>query len=468
MKIIIIGAGFTGTKLARRLISERNDVVLIENDEETVRHASNRLDCMVMHASGNSLATLEEAGLEKADAVVAVTDSDELNMIICSLADSIYPHIIKIARVRNHEYYCNSSQTNRRIYGIDVMVHPDMEAAKEIVSAVEHGAITDVISFDNSDFELTSLYIEENGKLVGMTIQEVRKLTQAHFLFAFIEKAGQNLLPSGTAVLEAGDRIGIVVHKTELTKFLDLCGSEINVLKKIALVGAGKIGSLVAEQLLKPKISSPKQFFWHSKSSKKEFIIIESDSERAKIASERFPTANVYHADITDESFVEEEELSSFDLVITATRNHELNMIASAYMKTLGVSKSICLVQSGGYAVIARDIGVDVAVPVKDAVIDSILSHLRGKSITGIHTVSDGELEIIEIVLPEECPLIGKELREFSDLTSFIVLLAKERTAQKFTIPSGESIFNVGDHLVMLVHIDEIKTVLSSFGVGTT
>jgi len=171
MKIIIIGAGFTGTQLARRLISEKNDVTLIESNEETVRHALNRLDCMVVQAEGNNLATLQDAGIAKADALVAVTESDELNMITCSLVDSVYPNIIKIARVRNDDYYANSAgkdddtkkDSTRPLYGIDFMVHPDIEAAEAIVGAVEHGAVTDVVDFENCDFELVSLYIEEKN-----------------------------------------------------------------------------------------------------------------------------------------------------------------------------------------------------------------------------------------------------------------------------------------------------------------
>ncbi len=467
MKIIIVGAGFTGTRLARRLITERNDVVLIDNNEEIVRHASNRLDCMVMQASGNSLATLEAAGIAKADAIVAVTDSDELNMITCSLVESVYPEVLKIARVRNYEYYYTSEQSKRKTYGIDFMVHPDLEAASEIVTAVEHGAITDVVEFEDSDYELTSVYIEEGSSFAGSTVLDVRKNTETPFLFAFIEKDGKSFFPSGAAVLQPGDRIGVLVHKDELSKILDLCGTEIEVIKKIALVGAGKIGTIVAEQLLNNRLSDKREVFGMRKKISSDFFIIDSDKERAKEASARFPMANVFQADITDESFIEEENLSSFDLVITATRNHELNMIASAYMKTLGVSKTVCLVQSGNYAAIGRDIGIDVAIPIKDAVIDSILTHLRGKSVTGIHTVTDGKLEIIEIVLPEECPIIGSKLSDFSDLSAFIVLLVKEKGKERFSIPSGDATFNAGDVLVFLVQPENIFDVLGVFGVGS-
>ena len=475
MKIIIIGAGFTGVQLARRLISEKNDVVIIESNEETVRFVSNRLDCMVIQATGNNLTTLEEAGIAKADALVAVTESDELNMITCSLVDSVYPNIIKIARVRNYDYYADIAGKEKKInredarplYGIDFMVHPDVEAAEAIVTAVEHGAVTEVVDFENCDFELVSLYIEEKSPLDGKRIQNLRKLTSTPFLVGFIEEDEQTFLPTGATVLKAGSRIGFVLRKADVPEFLHLCGSKMDVLKKIALVGAGRIGTGIAEQLIvRKKHFFPFSFFGKKEKTSQEFVIIEADSKRAKEASARFASATVYNADVTDESFIEEEDLSSFDLVVAATNNHELNMITSAYMKTLGVKKAVCLVQSGNYAAIARNIGIDVAVPIKDAVVDTILSHLRGKGVTGIHTLAEGEFEIIEAVLPPSAPVLGKELKEVAVPGSFIILLVQEQGTKRFVVPYGNTMFEAGDRLVMLTHTKDVQRTMDLFGVG--
>lgn len=469
MKIIIIGAGFTGTQLAKRLISERNDVVLIDSDEETVRHVSNRLDCMVIQASGNSLTTLEEAGIDKADALVALTESDELNMITCSLVDSVYPNVTKIARVRNYDYYINTEKKgqDRPVYGIDYMIHPDIEAAEAIVAAVKNGAVTDVIDFENSAFELTRIAIQKGSKLDGIAVQDIRKHISTDFLLAFIEQGNQTSLPSGATVLHADTRLGIICRREEIPNFLELCGSEVIDIKKIALVGAGRIGTKIADQLLSTnKTSKLFHFLGMRKKINEEFVIIDSDKKRAKEASERFPSANVYRADITDEGFIEEEDLSSFDLVITATHNHELNMVTSAYMKSLGVSKTICLVLSGSYGLIARNIGIDVAVPIKDVIVDSILSHLRGKSVTGIHTVSEGELEILEFVLLEDSAVIGKQIKHIAEPGSFLILLIQEKGKTEFIVPSGDTTLEVGDKLVVIAYIKDNKHIMNKFGVG--
>ncbi len=469
MKIIIVGAGFTGMQLAKRLISEKNDVVLIDENEETVRHASNRLDCMVMEASGNSLDTLTEAGIADADALVALTNSDEVNMITCSLVDSVYPNVLKIARVRNLDYYSDTTHLKdqphgtRPLYGIDKMVYPDMEAASAIVAAFERGAVTSR-PFENSDFELFTITIEEGSTFDGEPVQNLRKLVTCPFILAFVENAEESFIPSGATVLNADDRISVLTSRKNLKYFLELSGSKTKQLRKIALIGAGKIGSRVAAEILSPEKKSffSKMFKFHHIVNQN-FAIIDKDRALAKEAVDRFPDAVVYNADVTDEGFIEEENLASFDLIIAATRNHELNMVTSAYFKSLGVAKTICLVTTSGFASIAHNIGIDVAVPIKDAVVDSILSHLRGKGVTEIHTVSDGEYEVIELTVHANSRMIGKALKDADEHGSFLVLLV-QKGDEAYQIPSGDTILEEDDSIIFVVHTDDSKRILALFG----
>ena len=318
MKIVIVGAGFTGTQLAKRLINGKNDVVLIDNDETTVRHASNRLDCNVIQADGNNLETLEEAGIETADALVCVTSNDEVNMITCSLVDSVYPKILKIARVRNYAYYANTSAAsqkhasklsseNRHLYGIDYMIHPDVEAAEAIVAAVEHGAITDSLQFENSSFELIRVTIENGSRLDGIALQNMRKLTEKKFVVGYVESAGETSLPSGGTILHGGDCLGILMNRADLPDMLALCGSKVKDVKKIALVGASRIGTIVAERLIHKKQSKFAKFFGFKSKASQDFVIVDSNEANAKAASEKFPGTRVFCADVTEEGFVLEE-----------------------------------------------------------------------------------------------------------------------------------------------------------------
>lgn len=476
MQIIIIGAGLTGTELAKKLISEKNDVVIIDNNEETVRHVSNRLDCMVIHADGNSLETLEEAGIAKADALIMLTNSDEVNMITCSLVEALYPEVMKIARVRNYDYHVKTKKTMRHkeleagtevrpLYGIDYMVYPDKEAAMAILRAIEHGAVTDVLSFDNSEYEIMRVEVEKGSRLDGQRVQDLRSFIEVPFLLVYLESKTEASLPMGSTVIQAEDYLGILARKKHLNQFLELCGSQIIELNKIALVGAGHIGTLIADSMVAPQKSAKIPKFFNSiQKSKQKFIIIDKDSQRIKAAAERYPSTDVFKADITDEDFIQEEKLATYDLMICATHNHEKNMVISAYLKSLGVGKTICLVPSSSFAEIARHIGVDVAVPIKDTVVDTIIGHLRGKSITGVHTVSDGDLEIIEYVMPADSHLKGKALKDIAEPGSFLVLLIKEEGQDDYIIPSGNTVLKGGDNLVLISDIEETAKVIEYFG----
>ena len=462
MKIVIIGAGFTGVQLAKRLINEKNDVILIDNDEDTVRHASNRLDCTVIQADGNNLKNLEDAGIAKANALVTVTDNDEINMITCSLVDAVYPQLLKIARVRNYAYYVNTAQAakhhaetfagnHRPLYGIDYMIHPDVEAAEAIVRAVEHGAVSDVVSFGNEEFELTTLEVTRGSKIDGIALKNIRTLTDSHFIVAYVETKNGSSLPSGDTILHAGDAVGVLTSKENVAKLVELFGSRMDTLKKIALVGAGRIGNIVADHLLeKNKTNFFKKLFGEKNSLAQNFVIVDYDDALCKAASERYPSAKIFCADITDENFVREEGLDKFNLVICATHNHEMNMVVSAYLESLGVEKTVALVAHSDFAEIARKIGVDVAVPLRDAVVDSILSHLRGKTVTGIHTVSNGHFEIVECDLPATSKLNGKMLKDIASPGEYLLLLIRKHGNPHYELPKGDTTLTAGDHLVLI------------------
>ena len=474
MKIVIIGAGFTGVQLAKRLINGKNDVVLIDNDEETVRHASNRLDCDVIQADGNNLTTLEEAGLAKADALVCVTSSDEVNMITCSLVDSVYPNLLKIARVRNYAYYVNTAdaaqkhagdigKNHRPLYGIDYMIHPDVEAAEAIVNAVEHGALTDSIPFGD-DYELVRIPVEAGSPVDGQILQNIRTLTQKPILIAYIESSGETSLPSGSTVIKADDCLGILARKADIPDFLHLCGSKIKKLNKIALIGAGRIGTIVAERLIRRKQSMFSRLFGLQKKISQDFVIIDNDEAHAKQAAEKFPDVKVFRADATDEAFLQEEGLDKFDLAICTTHNHEMNIVMAAFLESLGVENSICLVSSSAFAEIAHKLEIEVAVPLRDTVVDSIMSHLRGSSVTGIHTVTDGTLEILEITISEKSQVDGKMLKDIAENGKFLILMVQKQGESNFSIPTGSTVLANGDNLVLITTSTDNQHILEKFG----
>lgn len=226
-----------------------------------MRHARNMLDCTVIQADGNNLNNLEDAGIQNADALVAVTENDEINMITCSLVDAVYPNVLKIARVRNYAYYVNTNEAakhhaetfannHRPLYGIDYMIHPDVEVAEAIVTAVEHG-VSDVVPLGDGEYELSTVQIAPGSQMDGIVIKNIRTLTECKLIVVFVDKdKGGASLPAGDTVLHAGDSIGVLAHRDNMNTLLELCGSGKKNIKKVVMVGAGKIGTLVAERLV--------------------------------------------------------------------------------------------------------------------------------------------------------------------------------------------------------------------------
>lgn len=484
MKIIIVGAGFTGLRLARALTnSGGNTVTLIDRNEEVCRNASNHLDCAVMCADGNSQETLKTAGVETADALVCVTDSDEVNMITCSLVNAAYPAKaggrLGIARVRNETYYT----PGKTLAGIDWMISPDVEAAEAIVQAVRHGAAGDVLTFDESDYVLSSVYVAEGSPFSGKKLSSLRSLTKVHFLVTYMEvmidtDEREVVLPSGNTMILAGSVLGIVTRKEDTKEVFALCGTQSRDLHDIAIVGAGRIGSIIAKKLLQDKLTEEDKgaTSWFNKllgkvsrakeKDKRNVVIIDSDEKLSAKAAEEFDkVARVFCADATDEAFLSEEGITSFDLVVCATHNHELNMVLAAYLENLGVGQSISLVESSAFAAIARKLGVDVAVPLQDTIVDSIISHLRGAQVKGVHTVAAGDLEIIECIVGENGAVKGKALKQIAQAGVFLVVLVSHKgtSASSYNIPNGETALQEGDSCILITKSSESERIIALF-----
>jgi trk system potassium uptake protein TrkA len=195
-----------------------------------------------------------------------------------------------------------------------------------------------------------------------------------------------------------------------------------------------------------------------------DFVIIDNHDELSKAAAEKFPDARILRADATDEAFLREEGIVNYDLAICTTHNHEMNMVLAAYLESLGVGQSIALVSSAAFASIAEKLGVDVSVPLRDSVVDSIMSHLRGKSVKEIHTVTNGHLEIVECEVSSSSKACGKALKEIANPGSYLVLMARKVGSEGYQIANGNTVFSAGDHIVLITKADDSKKVLSFYG----
>lgn len=465
MKIVIIGAGFTGDLLAKALIAEGNKVVIIDSNPERVRSAGDQLDCTVIEADGCSLEVLEKAGIASADALVALSGEDETNVIICSLVDAVYPDILKIARVRDYDNYMRMLEVSRRsradadgrvrpTLGIDHIVNPDVSAAGSILRAMEIGATGSAIEVDE-EYAIAVLPLAENCPLAGKKLKDLSSLEGWDFLVAFIETDSVASLVNGETVLEPGCHAGILARKEDLPALLRFTGAESAPMDRVAIFGADNIGALtVAAQM------ETSQSFWYrllglGRSKKRRLLVIDRDLNRCRGLAEKFPEVRILNGDITDDGLLQSEGVCECDLMIAASGNYERNLMTAAYMKLRGVGKVIALTSDSAFDQIAAKLGVDVTVPMRDVVIDTIVSHLRGRNIKSVHSVGARKYEIVSCEVSPESKAAGRSLRDVGGLENSLVLLVKQPENEKSEIPNGSTVMTAGAQVVLIVPAGE-------------
>jgi len=460
--IVILGAGRIGYQLARQLIDEGKNVALIENDKEVARDVLARLDCLVVNDNGTSLEALKKAGIQKADAFVSVTDFDEVNMIACGLVSSEFEKPVTIARVKNVDY----SRTKLLTYpflGIDYIINPEIEAAKAILRAVENGARSDVMLFDNKTFQIRDLVVKEDSLFLGRPLQDIRREMDFEFLVAVILRDDFYLIPTGTTTFQVNDKIYVLSTKRGLDRIFERENRDHRDFEKIVLVGGGTVGTYVADGLvadireessLLDKVKSallPKAIRRKGRS----LHIIDRDYDRCKALAERYPGALVTCDDVTDEGVLEQVKLRNSDLIITTTSSQELNVMTAVYAKTLGVGGAISLVTRRNYRHIAHRLNLDVTISRNSTMVNSILKIIRHGNIKNVHAISEGTLEVIEFSLDKASAVIGKPLRDIRLPKNTLVLFLTR--GEETIFARGDMVLDRNDHVVLLTERDSIQ-----------
>ncbi len=465
MNIIILGAGKVGFHLARQLILEDKQVTIIERDSHRAKQVSNQLDCIIINDEGNNLEVLKQAGLEKADYFISVTESDELNMIACGLAASSSNKIFTIARVRNLDY-SHSAMSSRSLMGIDLIINPEIEAAREIAKSVEHGAMSSVIQFSNTDLQMLNLTVPKDSNMVGKTLLQINQAIDAVFLAPIFMRDSEYLIPDGNTEFEENDLVYIIAAEKDFDTIFRSFDKPKVAINKVAIVGCGNLGCYVADYLGYSGEDTGllgKLFHKFTKSRAKNLHLIDSDYEQCKYLSDRFPHAQVTHADITNEEIWEEELLRGYDLVITSTGNQELNLITSMYSKKVGVQKSISLVRTRAYKQIAESLGIDVSVSINNVLVSTILKVIRKGNIKSIHNISGSPYEIIEFELSQTSSLSYQQIKNLKLPKETLIIHVTRGDANM--IPNGSMALEPHDQIVLIARKDAVKRLESIFGV---
>ena len=459
LKTIVVGAGFTGLQLARSLSEGGAEVSLVENDPARAAVAREQVDCAVVEADGNDPATLAAAGIADAGALVALTDGDEMNLITCALAEADFPDVLKIARVRNYAYY--ERAVPRPVFGIDCMVNPDVEAAAAICRAAAHGAVGNVLDLGGGRGVL-ELSVAPGSVLDGAALRDLAARAGRRLLVAWIEKPDRAVLPDGSSSLSPGDRIGLVVRDPgEIASLAALAGEPpAESPRSVAVFGAGLVGRFAAGKLLEADSAGPSGFkrFFGALRRRPSVALVDPSEALCREASAALPGARVLRGDFTDDAFLRDEALDACDLAVLASPDHAANLVMAAYLKSRGAKRTIALTESAAFDGVARKLGVDVAVPLRDTVVDSISGRLRGLSVRSVHSVCNRSFEIVEFDVSSGVPAAGKPLRALSVPGEYLMLLFRAPGKDAFETPTGDTVVLPGSRAVVAARAGSPRT----------
>ncbi|MDR2884037.1 MAG: Trk system potassium transporter TrkA [Deferribacteraceae bacterium] len=431
MKIVIVGAGEVGTSIARQLIDDGKDVILIERDAESAKRASNSLDCLVVTGEGTHAEVLKEAGTAGADIFIAATTSDEVNIISCMIVAAEFDVPVKVARVHSVEY-SKSRAFNSKISGVDYLVNTDREAAWEISQTIEQGADSTITIFKNTDVQMREYYIEQDDFYAGKVLKDLKTDMKEDFIVAGVVRKGQLTIPAGDFVIAEDDTIYIVADRRTFSRMASKSGQKESKLRKIAVVGGTPIGVAVAEYMT---------FKGRS------VTIIDKDYDRCRQLTEEVPDAMIIYGDISDHTIYTESNINSMDAIICTTTNEELNIISGVYAKALGVKRVVAVVEKTSYLTVASSIGIDSTVSPKFCAVNAILKLTRKGNVRSIHSIFEGQAEAIEVTISETLPFVNKPLKEIIlPVDCRIVAVNRNR---KSIIPDGNFELKVNDQAII-------------------
>ncbi len=440
MKVVILGAGKRGTLLARHLIQERRNVIIIESDPKRAMETQNKLDCMVKNGSGTDPLFLKEAEADKADFFVALTDSDEVNLVACGLVENLTSHVTTIAAIRNLTY-TGKDGLPATVLGINHIVNPEAETAKSIHKIIKRGIFSDVVTFENSDLGLYNFVVTADSPFANRRVSECRSSIAPEFVVAAIKRGDEGIVPSGETQILSEDTLALVVADSEKRSLFRLLGQKRVKSKKIIIVGGSKIARFLL-RLFEP-------------SDHKSIVLVEQDGATCEEFAALFPNLLVIKSDISDELIFKEENFETKDLLISLTDNDELNIVTSSYAKRLGVTNTMAIIKNNNYIRLAENLGIDTMISISEATVDSLLKFMRGKHVSSVHSLFEGRFEIIELIVSDGMKITNTPISKINMRGRGVIAGITTKSGEN-VIPTGDYVIREGDTLLICAGREEL------------
>ena len=446
LKIIIVGAGKVGCQIAKTLSSEKHDVILIEKNDTIRQSAQNNLDVLTILGNGANVRTLEEAGIKQAEMIIAVTSSDEVNMIACMTAKQFgVPQ--KIARIRNPEYlYANA--LSREKLGIDLTINPERATAKEIVKLLKSPInVAQVQSFAGGKVQLFELKVEKNFPFLN---QKLKTITFKYpILVAAIYRNDKIIIPNGEEKILPGDNLHILIKKDYFSELNEIFNEKPLSVQNVMILGGSRIGIQTALLLTKLGINTK---------------LIERDKEKCEKIAENLPHTLVINGDGTNIDLLKSEGIETTDGFVAVTGFDEDNLLVALLAKHLGTKKVIAKVDRVNYIPILEKIGVDAVVNTRMTTASAILRFIRRGKIISLTLLKEGEAEVIELIVSPHSKIINTPLKN-ANLPHNSIIGAIVRK-DEVIIPHGDDIIQPEDKIVIFALSSDIKEIEKIFDGG--
>ena len=451
MQIIIVGCGKVGTTLAEQLSKEGHDITVIDVKGEAVQNVSALYDVQGIVGNGASVNIQMDAEIERADLLIAVTHSDELNLLCCLIAKKA-GNVHTIARVRN-PIYSKESNFIKEELGLSMIINPEYAAAEEIARLLRFPSAIEIDTFAKGRIDLLTFRIPEDSILDGLRIMDIPTKLQSDVLICSVERDNDVVIPNGNFEIKSNDVVSIIAAPKVSAKFFKKIGIVTNQVKSAMLVGGGKIGYYLADMLLHMGVSVK---------------IIDRKKERCEELSELLPSAMIICGDGIDKDLLLEEGLNNMESFVALTNIDEQNMVLTLYAKTQTKGKCVTKINRIAFDEIMNNFNLDSTIYPKFITAEYILQYVRamqnsiGSNVETLYKLCDSKIEALEFLIKEDSPVIDKSLEELELKSNILVCCINHRN--KIKIPRGQDKISKGDTVVVVTTrtgLNDIKDILA-------
>ncbi|MCF6159642.1 MAG: Trk system potassium transporter TrkA [wastewater metagenome] len=442
MKILIVGAGAVGFNLAKQLSVEGHDISVIEKDPDLVNRLNEKLDVFVVLGSASSPSTLEKAGIKHSDMVLSVTNSDEINMVVCTLSYS-YGVKTRIARIRNPEFTNDKPVLHQNGFHIDHVVNPDKITVNSILDIIETPGAIYVADFTKGDILLRGFDVPADAPIAGKKLSELKEIESTDsFLIVAIQRNEQMVIPTGDTKLQPHDNIFVLIAKEALPYFLPMVNRRADEVEKVVIYGVNNISLELAKELEEHRI---------------DVTLIEPDKEKTQQAATMLDRTIILRGNALDTDTLKEASVDIADFIVALSENEQTNILSSLLAKKLGAKKAIVFTEDPAFVPIINSLGIDIVINPRLITVGSILQHIRRGHTLSVVKFQHSEAEAMEFIVNQDSKITGKPLREIDfPKGSLLGAIVHEGVMH---IPTGNTVIHPGENVIVFALPDAIAEV---------